>query len=520
MKGAHALMRTLVGAGVDVCFANPGTSEMHFVAALDDVPEMRAILGLFEGVVTGAADGYGRMAGRPAATLLHLGPGLGNGIANLHNARRARTPLVNVIGDHAIGHRQYDAPLQSDIESLARPVSAWYRSSADVASLAGDTATAVAAAAGAPSGVATLVVPADLSWTDGAEVAAPVAPAARAPVPVDTVERVAKLVSGGEPTVILLGGTAVRARGLEAASRVARSCGAKLMAETFPPVLERGVGLPPVERLAYLGEMVAEQLRGIRHLVLVDAAAPVSFFAYPGKPGSLVPDGCDVHVLATPADDAPGALEALADTVGAPADGAGHQEPARPERPTGALNPMTAAAAIGALLPEGAVVSDEANTASLFLPGATAGAPRHDWLCLTGGAIGQGMPVATGAAVACPGRRVLSLEADGSAMYTLQSLWTQAREGLDVTTVIFNNGSYAILELELSRVGAEASGPLAQAMLELDPPALDFVALARGMGVPATRATTAEEFTDQLERSLATPGPTLVEAMVGRGLGI
>ena len=519
-NGAHALMRTLVGAGVDVCFTNPGTSEMHFVAALDDVPEMRAILGLFEGVVTGAADGYGRMAGRPAATLLHLGPGLANGIANLHNARRARTPVVNVIGDHTIDHRRFDAPLQSDIESLARPVSCWYRSTETLAALAGDTADAVAAACSPPAGVATLVVPADLSWADGAQVAPPAAPRPPATVPADVVELVAKALTGGEPCVLLLGATATRVPGLVAGSRVATATGARLMAETFPAVLERGAEVPPVERLAYLGEMVADQLRGVRHLVLADATTPVSFFAYPGRPGLLVPEGCSVHVLAAPGDDAVGALEALAETVGAPADAWARQEPARPERPTGALNPISAAAAIGALLPEGAVVSDESNTAGIFLPGATAGAPRHDWLCLTGGAIGQGMPVATGAAVACPDRRVLSLEADGSAMYTLQSLWTQAREGLDVTTVVFNNGSYAILELELSRVGAQGAGPLAQAMLELDNPSLDFVSLARGMGVEASRATTAEEFTDQLERALATPGPSLVEAMVGRGLGL
>jgi acetolactate synthase-1/2/3 large subunit len=520
MKGAVALMRTLVGSGVDVCFTNPGTSEMHFVAALDDVHEMRAVLGLFEGVVTGAADGYGRMAGRPAATLLHLGPGLGNGIANLHNARRARTPVVNVIGDHAIDHRRYDAPLQSDVESLARPVSRWYRSSEDLASLAPDTADAVAAACSAPAGVATLVVPADLSWTDGARPAPPASPTASAAVPDDTVELAAKVLTGGEPAVLLVGGTVTRERGLVAAGRVAVATGARLMAETFPAVLERGAGVPAVERLAYLGEMVADQLRGVQHLVLADATAPVSFFAYPGLPGSLVPEGCTVHVLAAPGEDAVGALEALADVLGAPADAAARQDAGRPARPTGALNPISAAAAIGALLPEGAIVSDESNTAGIFLPGTTAGAPRHDWLCLTGGAIGQGMPVATGAALACPDRRVLSLEADGSAMYTLQSLWTQAREGLDVTTVVFNNGSYAILELELSRVGADAAGPRANAMLELEDPSLDFVSLARGMGVPASRATTAEELTEQLERALATPGPSLVEAMVGRGLGL
>jgi len=495
---------------------NPGTSEMQFVAALDDVPEMRAILGLFEGVVTGAADGYGRMAGKPAATLLHLGPGLGNGIANLHNARRARTALVNIVGDHASYHLRYDPPLTSDIESLARPVSSWYRSSSGAEALGTDTADAVAAAWGPPGAVATLVVPADASWMEaGDAVAAPARVGPKA-VAQEVVADVAKALRSGEPAVILLGGGATRRRGLMAASRAANTTGSKLLCETFPASLERGAGLPSVDRLGYLAEFTLAQLAGARHLVLVDAVAPVSFFAYPDLPGYLVPDGCEVHVLmaAGAGEDAPGALEELADMLGAPADSAVLQGAIRPGRPTGALTAESASAAIGALLPEGAVVSDEANTSGIFIPGATAGAPVHDWLCLTGGAIGQGMPVATGAAVACPGRRVLSLEADGSAMYTLQALWTQAREGLDVTTVIFNNGSYAILEMELNRVGAGTPGPLAHGMLDIARPDLDFAAMARGMGVPATRATTAEEFTVQLERSLREDGPSLVEAVL------
>jgi acetolactate synthase-1/2/3 large subunit len=514
MNGAQALIRTLVASGVDVCFANPGTSEMHFVAALDDVPEMRAVLGLFEGVVTGAADGYGRMARRPAATLLHLGPGLGNGIANLHNARRARTPVVNVVGDHATPHLAYDPPLASDIESLARPVSRWFRSSATPGSLAHDAVDAVAGAFGPPGGVATLVVPADVSWEEAGDPLSSRPGAVFAPVTDDAVAAAAKALRSGEPAVVVVGGKATDERGLAAAARVAAAADAKLLCETFPARLERGAGIAPVERLGYLAEFTIAQLQGARHLILADALAPVSFFAYPGLPGYLVPDGCAVHVLATAVDDVHGALEALAEELDAPPRPVGNEARARPGRPTGALNAQSLAAAIGALLPEGAVVSDEGNTSGLFVSGATAGAPPHDWLCLTGGAIGQGLPVATGAAVACPDRPVLCLEADGSAMYTLQSLWTQVRENLDVTTVILNNGSYAILELELSRVGAGDPGPRARGMLDLTRPDLDFVALASGMGVPATRATTAEEFTTQLERAFATPGPALVEAVL------
>lgn len=517
MNGAQTLIRTLVRSGVDVCFTNPGTSEMHFIAALDAVPEMRAVLALFEGVATGAADGYARMTGRPAATLLHLGPGLGNGLANLHNARRARSPIVNIVGEHATTHKQYDAPLDSDIESAARNVSGWIRTTSRPSDVAADAAAAVAAAMGPPGQVATLVLPADVTWLEAGEPAGPPPGTPRLAVADDTVETVAKALRSGEPAALLVGGSATGERSLVAASRVATTTGAKLMAETFPARLERGAGIPAVERLAYLAEMVAAQLDGLRHLVLVDAAAPVSFFAYPGKKSYLVPDGCEVHVLASDADDAAAALEHLADLVGAPADSAVRAPTSRPERPTGALNASALASAIGALLPEGAVVSDEGNTSGLWISPSTAGAPRHDWLCLTGGAIGQGLPVATGAAIACPDRKVVSLEADGSAMYTLQSLWTQAREGLDVTTVILNNRSYAILELELQRVGAEPPGPIAASMFDLSQPRLDFTALAGAMGVDAHRVETADDFVARFERAMSEPGPHLVEVMLPPG---
>lgn len=513
MNGAQALIRTLVGAGVDTCFMNPGTSEMHFVAALDDVPEMHSVLALFEGVATGAADGYARMAGKPAAVLLHLGPGLGNGLANLHNARRGNTPVVNIVGDHATYHARYDAPLQSDIAAIASAVSPWIRTSTDPDEVAGDAADAVAAAMSAPGQVATLILPADVCWLDAPGVESPRTPEPPSPVAEGTVAEIAEVLRSGEPAALLLGGSTLFEAGLTAAARVAATTGAKMLAETFPTRLERGAGLPAVERLGYLAEFAQAQMDGLRHLILVDALSPVSFFAYPGKVSDLVPEGCQVHVLAASGDDATTALEHLATEVGAAADAAPLASAFRPERPTGALNAETFASAVGALLPEGAIVVDEGNTAGLFVSGFTAGAPRHDWLCLPGGAIGYGMPVATGAAVAAPDRKVLNLQADGSAMYTLQSLWTQVREGLDVTTVILNNQSYAILNLELARVGAEP-GPKALEMLDLTNPGLDFVSLAAGMGVKATRATTAEEFTEQLERALAEPGPNLVEAML------
>jgi acetolactate synthase-1/2/3 large subunit len=525
VRGAQALIRTLAGSGVDVCFSNPGTSEMQFVASLDAVPELRGVLCLFEGVATGAADGYGRMTGRPAATLLHLGPGLANGLANLHNARRAGTPLVNVVGDHATYHKRFDAPLESDLDSLARTVSRWVRRSARSTDVASDAAAAVAAALGPPGGVTTLILPADVSWSDGAGPAPPEPPRPPSLVPGPVIEDAARALQDGAlqdgalqdgaGCVILLGGAALRRPGLEAASRIAAATGARLLGETFPARLERGAGLPGLERLAYLAEFAQAQLAGTRQLILAGARPPVSFFAYPDLPSSLVPDGCQVRTLARPGEDVCAALAALADQA---APGARPQPlPAhRPELPGGALTAETAAAVIGALLPEGAIVCDEANTSGLSLPAATAGAPPHDWLTLTGGAIGQGLPVATGAAVACPDRSVLALGSDGSAMYTIQALWTQAREQLDVTTVIFSNRRYAILDLELQRVGAVAGGDMARSLLDLSRPDLDFTALARGMGVPAARAASAAEFAGELRRALAEPGPHLIEAVLGQ----
>jgi acetolactate synthase-1/2/3 large subunit len=512
MNGAQALLRTLAGCGVTVCFANPGTSEMYFVAGLDTVPELRSVLCLFEGVATGAADGYGRMAGRPAAVLLHLGPGLANGLANLHNARRAGTPLVAVVGDHASYHKRFDAPLESDIDALAGTVSGWVRRPARAADMGADAAEAVAAALAPPGQVATLIPPADVSWSEGGSPAPPAPVRAAAPVPGETVAAVAAVLRGGEPCVIMLGGAGMRRPGLEAASRLAVATPARLLGETFPARHERGAGIPAVDRLAYLAEFAAGQLAGARHLILAGARPPVSFFAYPGQPSSLVPDGCDVHLLAAPGDDVAGALAALADLV-APDAKPAPQQPQRPALPEGELTAQSAAAVIGALLPEGAIVSDEANTSGLWLPGATAGAPPHDWLTLTGGAIGQGLPAATGAALACPGRPVLALEADGSAMYTISALWTHARERLDITTVIFSNRRYAILGMELDRVAADA-GVAARDLLDLSRPGIGFTGLAAGMGVPASRATTAAEFATALRNALAEPGPHLIEASV------
>jgi acetolactate synthase I/II/III large subunit len=513
-NGAQALIRTLVDAGVQTCFTNPGTSEIHIVAALDSVPEMRAILTVFEGVATGAADGYARMTGTPAATLLHLGPGLSYGMANLHNARRAKVPVVSIVGDHATYHAPYDPPLQSDIETIARNVSTWVRTSRNAEQLPSDAVEAVETATGPPGQVATLIVPADVSWQEGVEPAAPPMPTTPPAVADDLVEAVATVLRGGRRTGILLGGKAQSGSGLMAAARVAAATGAKLFAERGAPRLERGVGLPAVERLEYWPELAARQLDGLELLILADAKPPVAWFAYPGAKSSLVPDGCEVRELSPPTSDAVRSLEALVDALGAASAAPPLQPLSLPRRPEGPLTAEKVCQAIGAMLPEGAILSDEAITSAATLPANTAGAPRHDWLTLTGGAIGQGLPVAVGAAIGCPDRPVIALEADGSALYTIQSLWTMARERLDVTVVIFNNQGYAILDAELGGLDAQGVGDKARALLELGDPALDFVELGAGLGVPSRRAETAEQLIDALREALGDPGPHLIEAVL------
>ncbi len=513
-NGAHALIQTLVNAGITTCFTNPGTSEMHFVAALDTVPEMRAVLTLFEGVATGAADGYGRMADKPAATLLHLGCGLGNGMANLHNARKGRVPVLNIVGDHATYHVPFDAQLQSDIETVARNVSSWVRTSQTTEALSQDAVEAIAACMGPPGQVATLILPADVSWGEGGvPLPAPIIPT---PPTADeaTVAAIALALQSGRKAALLLGGRALRAPALLAAARIAAKTGATLYAECLPTRMERGAGLPPVERIAYLAELASVQLTGLEHLILVDAKAPVSFFAYPGKKSYLGPDGCQVHTLASCTQDVTGSLDKLSRAVSAEQATPLLQSLKRPGRPRGKFTADKVCKAIGELLPENAIIVDEAITSGLMLAMYTAGAPHHDVLALTGGAIGFGLPNAVGAAIACPDRKVIALTGDGSAMYTIQALWTMAREKLDVINIIFNNRAYAVLNIELQRVGAGDVGPKAKGQLDLGTPPLDFVRLGEGMGVASRRATTTEEFISAFEHALRTPGPHLIEAIV------
>ncbi len=511
MDGAEALIRTAIAAGVDVCFANPGTTEMPLVAALDRAPGIRPVLALFEGVCTGAADGFARMSDRPAMTLLHLGPGFANGIANLHNARRARSPIVNVIGDHATWHLAADAPLTSDIVSLANPVSGWVRSVRRAEDIAGDTIAAIEASLAPPGQVATLIVPADCQWNEAPGAAVTVRRIAPASVSSDRVEQVAQALRRGD-AALLLGGVALRGAGLRAAARVRAACNARLLHDSFVARLERGADLPAIERLPYFPEQAIAALEGLRTLIVVGTRDPVSFFGYPNVPSRLAPEGCERLLLAAPDEDCVGVLEALADALGAPRDVPADASAARPGVPSGALNVASLGQAIAALQPEGAIVVDEAATSGANWFALAGAAPRHTVLGLTGGAIGQGLPTAVGAAVACPQRKVIALQADGSGMYTAQALWTMARESLDVVVVLCANRAYRILQIEVARAGIAEPGPAARALTELTNPSLDWCAIARGMGVPAARATDADTFVKELTRTLSDPGPALIEA--------
>ena len=477
MNGAESLVHTLLACGVDTCFTNPGTSEMHFVAALDRVPGMRCVLGLQENVVTGAADGYARMREKPAATLLHCGPGLANGLANLHNARRALTPIVNLVGDQATHHRPYDAPLTADTEGWARPVSVWTRTAREAATVGADAAACVQAAV---SGVATLILPSDTCWDDGGVVAAALPAVGVAAPGAEAVERAAAVLRRGGKTMLILSGTALRADAVALAQGICEASGARMLAQTSNGRIERGAGRVAIERVPYPVDQALAALAGVTDLILIGGKEPVGFFAYPGKPSRMAPDGCVVHVLARPEQDGGAALVRLAAALGVgPSAGVAVRTTEGAAR--GAIGPEAFAQSMAALMPEDAVVVDESVTFGRSLYSMCAGAAPHDWLQLTGGAIGDGIPLATGAAIGAPGRRVVGMQADGSAMYTLQGLWTQARERLDVTTVIFANRSYAILLGEYQNVGANP-GRTAMDMLDLGNPVLDWVQLAGGMG--------------------------------------
>jgi acetolactate synthase-1/2/3 large subunit len=513
MNGAEALIATLADNGVEACFANPGTSEMHFVSALGRDTRIRPVLGLFEGVCSGAADGYARIAEKPAATLLHLGPGLANASANLHNALRAGSPMVNVVGEHATWHRHLDAPLASDIAGLAAPNARWVRTAETADQAAALAAEAVQASYGAPGGPVTLILPADCAWTDakgpGPTLARPTRPAAAG----ETIEAVARALRSARSPVVLAGGRSCTERGMAALARI-KGAGFRTLVDTFVSRQARGAGRLWPERMKYFAELAVADLQGCDLMVLVETKSPVAFFAYPDKPSVLVPDGCEVLPLAAPDEDGTAALEALADALGAPAQGP-VQEARSPGAPAGALTPESIGASLTRHLPEGAIVSDEAITASGGIAESSAGAQPHDWMMLLGGAIGQGIPLAVGAAVAAPDRKVVALVGDGSALYTPQALWTLAREGLDVTVVVLANHSYRILNIELMRTGAGDPGEGGRKLLDLDGPRVDWTALGQGLGVPSQRCSEAADFDAAFARAMGEPGPRLIEAAIG-----
>ena len=511
MNGAESLVRTLLASGVGTCFANPGTSEMHFVAALDDVAGMRCVLGLAETVVTGCADGYARMAGKPAATLLHCGPGFANGIANIHNARRAHSPMVNVVGDHATYHRQYDPPLAADTEGLARAASHWVARSTDAASVGRDAAAAVQAARAAPGCIATLILPADCAWNEGGAVAAPRAPAAPPRVDDSAIREAAALLERGQG-LLLLGGCALTEAGLRLAQRIASKTGAMLRTPTQVPRMARGRGRVAVDRIPYAVDAAVKSLQGIASAVLVGAPAPAAFFAYPGKPSLVTPPQCALHTLAAPHQDLLDALERLADALGAPREAAIVDAP-----PTaveqGAFSVEGFARTFAALIPENAVVVEEGVTSGRGLFPPTFGAAPHDWLQITGGAIGYGFPCATGAAVAVPERKVVCLQSDGGGMYSLQALWTQARERLDVVNVVFANRMYRILHNELLAVGA-TPGRASNDLFDLARPEIGWTRIAEGLGVEAVRVDRLEQFADVFRAACGRRGPFLIELII------
>lgn len=511
MNGADSLVATLVANGVDTYFANPGTTELHLLAALDKQPGIRCVLGLFEGVVTGAADGYARMVEKPACTVLHLGPGLANGLANLHNASQAKVPVLNVVGQHATYHLHHDTPLVSDVEGIARSLPAWMRTCRSVAEIGADAADAVVASRTLPGQIATLIVPSDLAWSEGGLLG----PSRAMPKPAlpsqEIIDEVAAMLRSGQRTALLLSGVALYGKGLAIAAQIAAATNVTLLAPYPLRRIEHGAGRPMVYRIPYVREQATEMLQEFEQLILISSAPPVAYFASPGNNAVLTSPDCKIVNLAKPTEDVIGAMEALLTCFPGAYSNPVTETPLKPGVPSGEISLLGLAAAVASLLPEGCIVVDESMTSGRGMFAAAKGAPPHNWLSNTGGSIGIALPLAVGAAVACPDRRVLCLSADGSGMYALQSLWTMSRESLNITTVIFANRVYSVLQREFVNFGLGSPGPRVHDLLEIGRPDLDWLALAKGMGVPATRVISLDSFAHALRRGLEADGPTLIE---------
>jgi acetolactate synthase-1/2/3 large subunit len=513
MTGADVILETAVANGVEICFANAGTTEISVVAALDRQPGIRAVLGLFEGVCTGAADGYGRVLYRPAMTLLHLGPGFANGIACLHNARRADCPVVNVIGEHASWHRDADPPLNSDIKGLARTVSGWLRTSKKAGSLSTDTAAVIAASRAGQ--IASLIVPTDFQAASCDTFRTVKKEPVFQRVDRALVRKAAAAMSGARKTAMILGNRLLRRDGLEIAQKISAATGCDLFANTFPGYVDRGDDLPVVRRVPYFPEGAMALMAGYETVILAGAHDPVTFFGYEGTPSRVIPGTTRTIPIPGAGYDIIEALGYLEDLVVkkkvAGQAGTKGRPRSKPSLPAGALTSEIACLAIAALLPEGAIVVDEGITTTFPFYSASYESAPHSLCTIAGGSIGYGMPCSVGAALAAPDRPVINIQADGSAMYTVQALWTMARENLNVTTLICNNSGYNIIAVELERAGLKDFGQNAHRLVDITHPAIDWVALSQSLGVPAVRVEDAKELAAQMKRCISEPGPHLIE---------
>jgi acetolactate synthase-1/2/3 large subunit len=509
MNGAELLLKTAIKAGIEVCFSNPGTTEMPLVNAFDKYPGIRPVLGLFEGVCTGAADGYARMAQKPAMTLLHLGPGFGNGIANLHNAKRAKTPLFNVVGEHASWHLPYDPLLAMDIEALAGSVSQWFHTVKDPEQIMSDTARAIVSAQ--KGAISTLIVPCDYQWAEVEDGEITLPAPDKQPVDTEVIQTAADLLLSKRKCAVIIGGQAASEKGLATLARIKSAVSCDLYYETFPARIEQGAGYPDMYRIPYLPEMAIDLLKQYEIILCLGVREPVAFFGYQGMPSLFTSKTQEKLIIETRDESLLDALNSIAAIIKAP-------DQANPEIlssynppliPSGPLDGAKAGQVVAALQPANAIVVEEAITNGFVYHLVTNNIRPFTMLTLTGGSIGQGPACAAGAAIACPDRPVINYQADGSAMYTVQSLWTQTRENLNVTTLICSNRSYDILNMEMTRSGNTSPGVNAKRMTDLT--GIDWVKLGEAQGVPSVSVNTCEALADAMEKALAEEGPHLIE---------
>ena len=517
MNGAAAFFKSIVDNGIDTIFACPGTSEMQVV---DEVgySNLRVVLCLFENSVTGMADGYARMLDKPALGMVHVTCGLTNALANMHNARIANSRMIIFGGGVHVAH-EVNEPVHSMLQR--QPYVAQIAAQCVIEARSPDQLAAAATQAlkASNDGAGKIVYvygPNNAVWGESSFQGKLTSSAEqRQRVSTATISSIADTLKAGKKTAFILDNLALREEGLEILGRIAEGAGGRLFREWLPSRIAMGAGRVRTETLPYGGAEGRELLSEFDQIVLVGAKIPVCPFSYENQPWVKIPENCNVHTLATADHDILAALEELATQLDLPEKASNRYNRKPGEPPTGPLSGNSIVQSLSILMPADSIVLDEAMLENVMFPLLMDGAAPFDFMAACpGGAIGAGPPVACGAAIACPNRKVILLEGDFSLMQGNTALWSMAQHNLDICVINYNNEGSASLSTELARVRQGEAQPKSIELLRIRKPTIDYAAMAESMGVPASRAETAEEFHLQLTKAMSTKGPHFIDANI------